>query len=178
MEKGQQLMITGDAGLLIVRLVIGLGFAAHGAQKLFGWFGGYGLAGTGAFFESMGFRPGKLQAFLAGCGEFFGGLLVALGFLGPVGPALAAAVMVVAILAIHLKNGFFVTNNGYEVPLLYLASMSGLAFAGYGAYALDRAFAIGFSAPVAYAVVALGMLAGLAAFATRGKVPAVQPPGT
>jgi putative oxidoreductase len=155
-----------------------LGFAAHGAQKLFGWFGGYGLAGTGAFFESMGFRPGKLQAFLAGCGEFFGGLLVALGFLGPVGPALAAAVMVVAILAIHLKNGFFVTNNGYEVPLLYLASMSGLAFAGYGAYALDRAFAIGFSAPVDYAVVALGMLAGLAAFATRGKVPAVQPPGT
>ena len=77
-----------DAGLLVARTVFGLVMAAHGSQKLFGWFGGYGLAGTGGFFESLGFRPGRFFAALAGSGELFGGLLLALGFLGPVGPAL------------------------------------------------------------------------------------------
>src|SRR5665213_371156 len=72
--------------LLIVRLVIGLGFASHGAQKLFGWFGGYGLAGTGGFFESIGFKPGKLFAGAAGASELIGGLLLALGLGGPIGP--------------------------------------------------------------------------------------------
>lgn len=171
-------MITGDMGLFIVRLVIGLGLASHGAQKLFGWFGGHGIAGTGAFFESLGFRPGKLQAFAAGCGEFFGGLLVAAGFLGPIGPALVAAVMVVAILAVHVKNGFFAQNNGYELPLLYIASTAGLAFAGYGAYSLDVVIGRTFSPAFDYAIVGVGILAGLGAFATRGKPAATQSAGS
>ena len=82
--------------LLIARLAIGLGMAVHGAQKLFGWFGGYGLAGTGGFFDTMGFRPGRVFAFLAGAAEVGSGLLVALGLLGPIGPALMLSVMIVA----------------------------------------------------------------------------------
>ena len=85
-----------DLGLLLIRVVLGLIFAAHGAQKLFGWFGGYGLAGTGGFMESLGFRPGKTFAAEAALGEFVGGLLFALGFLGAVGPALMLSGMIVA----------------------------------------------------------------------------------
>ena len=93
-----------DVGLLLVRLVFGLAFAAHGAQKLFGWFGGYGLAGTGGFMESLGFRPGKTFATAAGLSEFSGGLLLALGFLGPIGPALVLSVMVVAVITVHANK--------------------------------------------------------------------------
>src|SRR5437868_10602911 len=93
-----------DLGLLVVRVIFGLIFAAHGAQKLFGWFGGYGLAGTGGFMETLGFRPGKTFATAAALGEFFGGLLLLLGFLGPVGPALMISVMTVAMITVHRKN--------------------------------------------------------------------------
>src|SRR5439155_1943196 len=98
---------TMSIGLLILRLVVGLTLAAHGAQKLFGWFGGYGLAGTGQFLEQLGFRPGRIQAAQAGLAEFVGGLLLAAGFLTPVGAAAVAAVMLVASVSVHLKNGFF-----------------------------------------------------------------------
>ncbi|HJR53007.1 MAG TPA: DoxX family membrane protein, partial [Gemmatimonadota bacterium] len=93
-----------SAALLILRLVLGLGLAAHGAQKLFGWFGGHGLAGTGGFFEGLGFRPGKAFAVLAGLGEFGGGILLALGLGGPLGPAVVVLVMLVAIGSVHLEN--------------------------------------------------------------------------
>src|ERR1700676_5771118 len=92
--------------LLIVRLVVGLGFAAHGAQKLFGWFGGYGLAGTGGFFETVGFKPGKLFAGAAGAGELLGGLLLALGLGGPIGSVSVISVMLGAILPVSLGTGF------------------------------------------------------------------------
>ena len=85
-----------DAGLLVLRLVLGLYMAAHGAQKLFGWFGGYGLTGTGEFMVQLGFRPGRLFAGVAASTEVASGLLVALGLLGPVGPALMISVMIVA----------------------------------------------------------------------------------
>lgn len=125
--------------LLIVRLVFGLGLAAHGAQKLFGWFGGHGLSGTGGFFEQLGFRPGRLFATLAGAGEFVAGLLVALGVLGPIGPALMIVVMIVAMITVHVRNGFFVANNGIEVPLLYATAALGLVFTGFGRLSLDAA---------------------------------------
>src|SRR4051812_48722982 len=96
-----------STGLLIGRLVIGLLMAAHGAQKLFGWFGGYGLRGTGEFMVQLGFRPGAAFAVAAGLGEVASGLLVALGFLGPIGPALMISVMLVAAVSVHLKNGLF-----------------------------------------------------------------------
>ena len=108
-------------------------------QKLFGWFGGYGLAGTGGFFESMGFRPGRFFAAAAGAGELAGGLLIAFGLGGPIGPMLVIAVMTVAILTVHISHGFFAGENGVEVPLLYATLAVFFAFAGYGAYSLDDA---------------------------------------
>src|ERR1700761_8599523 len=88
----------------------------------------------------MGFRPGRLFAFAAGAGELLGGLLIALGLGGPIGPMLVIAVMVVAVLAVHWPNGFFATNNGYELPLVYGSLAVAFAFAGFGAYSLDAVF--------------------------------------
>jgi putative oxidoreductase len=126
-----------DIALLVARLIIGLGMAVHGAQKVFGWFGGPGLRATGGMFDGMGFRPGGLFALLAGGGEVGSGALIALGLLGPVGPALMILVMTVAIFGVHWKNGFLVMNNGYELPLLYSAAALVLAFWGPGAYSVD-----------------------------------------
>src|SRR5258706_4134364 len=95
-----------NEGLLIARLVLGLLMAAHVAQRLFGWFGGHGLAGTAGFFESLGFRPGRLFATAAALGEVGSGLLVTLGLLGPIGPALMLSVMIVAA-SVHWPNGVF-----------------------------------------------------------------------
>jgi putative oxidoreductase len=162
-----------DIALLLVRL-IGIGFAAHGAQKLFGWFGGIGIAGTGGWMESIGFRPGKLFATAAGLSELAGGLLIAFGLGGPIGPLLAIAAMVVAI-SVHLPNGFFVTKNGYETALLYAAVAFGLTFTGFGAYSLDGALGIApfWTPALQWTGIGLGVLAGLANVAARRKpVPA------
>ncbi len=135
-------MLTLALGFLLARLIFGLGLAVHGSQKLFGWFGGGGPQGTGAGFASMGFRPGILFAVMAGMGEFVGGLLVAAGLLGAVGPALMITVMLVAILVVHLPNGFLAAKNGWELPSLYIAGALTFAFAGFGAYSLDAAFGL------------------------------------
>jgi putative oxidoreductase len=128
--------------LLVVRLIAGLGFAAHGAQKLFGWFGGYGITGTGGFFAGLGFKPGTLFAALAGLSEFVGGVLVAVGLGGPAGPALMMIVMVVATVTVHLKHGWFVTNNGFELPFTYGCLAVIFAYIGYGPYSLDAALGL------------------------------------
>jgi putative oxidoreductase len=127
-----------DSGILALRLVLGLLMAAHGAQKLFGWFGGHGLAGTGGFFESLGFRPGRLFASAAGISEFGGGLLVTLGLFGPVGPALMLSVMIVAAVSVHAPNGLFAMSNGIEVPLLCGVGALALALAGVANLVLGR----------------------------------------
>jgi putative oxidoreductase len=127
-----------DAGILIARVMLGLAIGAHGAQKVFGWFGGHGLKGTGAFFESLGFRPGPVFALAAGLAESVGGFLTAAGLLGPVGPALIVLVMLVAMLAVHWPHGFFASSNGIELPLMYLTAALFAAFAGPGAYSPDR----------------------------------------
>jgi putative oxidoreductase len=131
------------AALLIARLVIGLGLAVHGTEKLFGWFGGYGLQGTGGFFETLGYRPGQLFALAAGLGETGGGVLTALGLLGPLGPALIVMVMLVAIFTVHFSNGFQTAKNGWELPGLYAVGAVVFAFVGPGAFSLDALF--GFS---------------------------------
>lgn len=170
-----------DFGLLLVRVVFGGLMAGHGAQKLFGWFGGYGLSGTGGFLESLGYRPGRLFAALAGGSELLGGLLLALGILGPVGPVLFIAVMVVAAGTVHLKNGLWAQNQGIELPLLYALAAAGLAFTGYGAYSLDRVLALDalwLTVP-AWATISAGVAAGLANLAipalTRGTAREIKP---
>jgi putative oxidoreductase len=162
-----------DTGLLIVRLVVGLTMAAHGAQKLFGWFGGYGLAGTGTFMEQMGFRPGRAQALVAGVGELGAGLFLAAGFLTPGAAAVLVAVMLVAALGVHLKAGFFAQGGGYEYALVLGAVALALAFTGPGALSVDRALGLDWSGPV-WGVFALlaGLLGGTVPLLTRRPVQA------
>ncbi|MGD6802932.1 DoxX family protein [Rossellomorea vietnamensis] len=126
-----------DTGLLIIRLVIGLSFIGHGAQKLFGWFGGYGLEGTGGWMESLGMKPGKTMALMAGLAEFVGGIFFVLGLLTPLAGIMIAITMLIAIVKVHYANGYWSTNNGYEYNLALLAVAIGLALAGPGKYALD-----------------------------------------
>ncbi|QGQ46168.1 DoxX family protein [Metabacillus sediminilitoris] len=126
-----------DLGLLIVRLVIGLLFVGHGAQKLFGMFGGHGIKGTGGFFESIGVKPGVTMALLAGLAEFGGGLLFAAGLLTPVAALLIIFTMLIAIIKVHGANGLWATNNGYELNLVYIVIALGAALTGAGSYSLD-----------------------------------------
>ena len=146
-----------DIALLIVRLIIGLGMAAHGAQKLFGWFGGGGIAGTAGFMESLGFRPSKAFATLAGLGEFGSGLLIALGLLGALGPALLVVVMITAVASVHISKGFFVGKGGWELNAVYVAGAIGLAFTGFGFYSLDRVFGLTFLTDPTQVWIALGV---------------------
>lgn len=128
-----------SVALLPLRLGAGTILAAHGAQKLFGWFGGYGLAGTGGFFESqLGMSPGVFWAFNAGAAEFFGGLMLLAGALTRVGAALNVGTMAVAVFMVQ-RNGFFADQGGLEFPLLLLAASATLLIAGGGGLSIDRA---------------------------------------
>jgi putative oxidoreductase len=128
-------------GLTILRIIAGVTFAAHGAQKLFGWFGGYGLAGVGQWMESIGLAPGYLMALLAGSAEFFAGLALIVGLLARPAAAVLAVTMLVAIVSVHLVNGFFMSNNGYEFALALLAISLAVLVEGAGKLSLDRSIA-------------------------------------
>jgi putative oxidoreductase len=162
-----------DSGLLIARLVLGLLMAAHGAQKLLGWFGGHGVAGTAGFLETLGFRPGRPFAVLASSAELASGVLVALGLFGPLGPAAMLAVMVVAAGSVHWKNGVFAMSNGIELPLLYATGATALALTGPGAYSLDRLLGLTevWTPAVASAALALGLAGGALQLALRRPAP-------
>lgn len=125
-----------DLGLLILRLTVGLVLAAHGAQKLFGWFSGPGLTGLTGGFASMGFRPARLWAWLSAGVEFFGGLLFILGLFSPLGSIGIGSSMLMAITKVHWPK-FWSDKGGFEFPLVNLAAAIAVGFTGAGAYALD-----------------------------------------
>ena len=125
------------ASLLLVRLVFGLTFAAHGAQKLFGFFGGHGVQGTAKIFESLGIKPGKPMVVLAGSSELGGGLLFAMGLLTPLSAAAIVGTMLVAVFKVTGKNGYWITSNGSEYSVAIIAVAIAVALSGPGAYSLD-----------------------------------------
>ncbi|HWB55865.1 MAG TPA: DoxX family protein [Gaiellaceae bacterium] len=125
-------------GILLLRVVFGLVIAAHGSQKLFGWFGGHGLRGTAGFFGQLGFRPPLAMAALAATAELAGGLLFALGLATPLAAFAIAVVMLNAIWAVHWKNGFWTANGGYEMNLFVLAAALAVVAAGPGRFSLDN----------------------------------------
>ena len=126
-------------GLTVLRVFVGIIFAAHGLQKLFGWFGGGGLAGTAQWMESIGLAPGTLMAVLAGGTEFFGGLALIVGLLARPAALGLSFTLLVAIFSVHIHNGLFMANNGYEFALALLGGTIAVLFEGAGKVSLDRA---------------------------------------
>ena len=156
-----------DLALLVLRVTVGLLFAAHGAQKLFGVFGGRGLEGTANMFDNIGLRPGALHARFAGTMEFMGGLLIAVGLFTPFAAAALIAVMTAAVLTVHGSNGIWNTDKGYEYNLVLAAVMFALAGIGAGAWSLDSAFGFDLHGAVwAIAALAVGIIGGGGAVVT------------
>lgn len=149
-----------EIGLLLLRVIVGLVLVGHGAQKLFGSFGGHGIAGTGGWMESIGFRPGKAMAVVAGLSELVGGLLLALGLLTPLASAIIVGTMVVAA-STHAANGLWATSGGYELPMIFALVGASVALTGPGAYSVDAALGLEFSTAVGIGAIALGVLAAL-----------------
>jgi putative oxidoreductase len=159
-----------ETGLLLLRVVVGATMGAHGAQKLFGWFGGHGLAGTAGWLESMGFKPARGHAAVNGLAEFGGGALLVLGLLTPLGAAAVAGVMFVAIATVHWGNGFFNSSGGYEFNLLIVTAAIALAITGPGKVSIDHLAGWTLAGP-AWGLAALGISA-----AAAGSVLAMRKP--
>lgn len=155
-----------NIGLLVLRLAVGGLLVGHGSQKLFGRFGGHGLAGTAGFFSSVGFRPGKAMALVAGVSEFGAGLLLAFGLLTPLAAAAVVGTLVVAS-SLHWAQGLWGQGGGYELPLLYVVVAGALAFTGPGAYSVDSLLGLDrYAGPgVGALAVVVGVLSGLAVVA-------------
>ena len=137
----KNILKTEGYSSLVLRVPVGLVLAAHGSQKLFAWFGGYGLEGTGQWMDSIGLAPGFIMALLAGSAEFFGGLALALGLLTRPAAVVTAFTMLVAIFSVHFENGLFMSNNGYEYALSLLAATLALALQGGGKWSVDSVLA-------------------------------------
>ena len=128
-------------GITVLRIIVGIIFMAHGSQKLFGMFGGYGLEGTGQYMASLGLNPGYLMALLSGSAEFFGGLALFLGLLARPAAVVLIVMLVVAILSVHIHNGLFMANNGFEFGLALLGAAIAVLIEGAGRVSLDRLIA-------------------------------------
>ena len=165
-------------GMLLLRATVGLTLAAHGAQKLFGWFGGPGLDAIGQGMEALGFRPGRRHARMAGLAELGGGLLLALGLATPLGAALSASVMLVAAMTAHVKNGFFLASGGYEYTLVLGVAALSLAFTGPGTASIDALLGYSFSGASWGGAALLVGAAGAAVQLAQRRVPQVQQAAT
>jgi putative oxidoreductase len=164
------------AGLLVLRLVVGGILAAHGAQKLFGWWGGPGMKGWTGAMTRMRLRPATAWAWISATGEFAGGLALALGLLYPLPSIAIAGAMLVAIALVHLPKGFWNSKGGFEFNLSLLGAVAALALAGPGAVSLDAALKIHFPEPVTLIVLTIVLLLGVgAALVTRTPEPAAEP---
>ena len=143
MSKLTQTVLATRAGygLTVLRVFVGIIFAAHGSQKLFGWFGGGGLAGTAQWMESIGLAPGTLMALLSGGTEFFGGLALIIGLLARPAALGLSFTLLVAIFSVHIHNGLFMANNGYEFALALLGGTLAVLLEGAGKLSVDRAIA-------------------------------------
>jgi len=163
-------------GLLILRLVIGVILAAHGAQKLFGWFGGPGMTGWTGAMNRMRIRPATPWAWMSALAEFAGGIGLALGLLFPLPNAAIAGSMLVAIALVHLPKGFFTSKGGYEFNLALIGAVAALALTGPGAYSLDAALGIHLPEPLSVIAVTVLVIAGVAfALLTRAPQAAAEP---
>ncbi len=163
-----------EIGILLLRVTVGLTLAAHGAQKLFGWFGSPGLDAIGQGMEMLGFRPGRRHALMAGVVEFGAGALLTLGLATPAGAALGASVMLVAAVTAHVKNGFFLSGGGYEYTLVLGAAALSIAFIGAGAVSIDALLGYSFGG-VSWGVAALlTTLAGAGIQLAQRRVPRAQ----
>ncbi len=148
-------------GLLILRLAVGLIVAGHGAQKLLGWWGGPGMNGWTQSVAKLRIRPALPWAWIAALAEFGGGILLALGFLSPLGSLAIAGSMLVAIATVHLPRGFWVSKGGYEFNLALLAAVTALALTGPGAYSLDAALRIQLPEPVTLLIGTIALIIGV-----------------
>jgi len=152
-----------DLAVLVLRLVVGPLFAAHGAQKLFGVLGGGGLEGTAGMFDNIGLQPGWLHARAAGTAEFLGGALIALGLFTPFAAAALIGVMTTAVITVHARNGIWNTNQGYEFNVVLSAAVFALAGIGRGVWSLDNAFGFDLHGVIwAVAALAVGIIGGVA----------------
>lgn len=159
-----------DLGLLIIRVVVGGLMAGHGAQKLFGWLGGGGIAGTGGYLESIGLRPGRLLATLAGTAELAGGLLLAVGLVPPIAALLIVSTMAVAARTAHAGRGLWAIDGGSEYLLTIAAIAVGVAIVGPGSVSADRVIGFGSSGVESgLAALAGGLIGAAAILALRDR---------
>jgi putative oxidoreductase len=161
-----------DLGLLVLRLAVGLTFAAHGAQKAFGWWEGPGVDGWQAAVDRMGFRPTPVWATISIGAELVGGLMLALGFLTPLAGMFLIGQEVVIIVKAHLPRGFFNTKGGFEYPLALAAGTAALVLAGAGALSVDNLIGVSFADWTRPALIGVGLLGGLGALASARSQPA------
>ncbi len=163
-------------GRLLLRLTVGSLFIGHGTQKLFGWFGGHGLDATSQGFESLGMRPGRRNAIAAGAAEAGGGAALVLGFATPLAASALTATMLTAIRRVHLPNGPWAANNGYEYNLVMIAAVLALAEVGPGELSLDHALGIERNGPGwAIAALTLGAAGAVGAHLLAEATPESQP---
>ena len=164
-----------DIGLLLLRLAVGLTLAAHGTQKLFGWFGGPGLSATGQFFTVLGFPPGRRHALMAALGETVSGALLAVGLATPAAAAIVVSVMLVAVVTVHLNKGFFAQNGGYEYAFVLQVAALTLAFTGPGSFSIDAIVGLARTGGFwGIAVLVAGLVGGGTALLEWRKAPVQQ----